>query len=283
MRHIENHTSGGAGKKLYWQAWLPDGDAKAIVLIVHGVAEHGGRYAHVGSALSARGYAVYAIDHRGHGRSEGSRTLIDSVDQVVADLHAFTAVMRSDHPGVPLFLLGHSMGGALSYAYALEHQDQLAGLVLSAPPLVFEGINPIQLAAGKLLSRIAPGMGVAQVDASTISRDPDVMKRYDEDPLNFRGKLAARTVAELVNLADAAPQRLPEIKVPLLVFQGTDDRLVSTKSAPLAHAKAGSADKTLKLWEGLRHETMNEPEKDEVIGVVADWLDAHVPAGTPTG
>lgn len=283
MRHIENHTSGGSGKKLYWQAWLPDGDAKAIVFIAHGLAEHGGRYAHVGAALADRGYAVYAIDHRGHGQSGGQRSQIDSIDQVVADLHAFTAVMRSDHPGVPVFLYGHSMGGAVAFAYALRHQSELAGLVLSAPALVIENVNPATVIVGKLLSRVAPGAGIVQLDGSAVSRDPEVVKAYDADPLNFRGKVPARTAAEILAISTAAPDRLPELTLPVLVFQGSADRLVSPKAAPLVHDRAGSADKTLRVFEGGYHEMHNEPEQAEVIAMVGDWLDAHVPAAAATG
>ena len=275
MRHIENRTKGGSGIELYWQGWLPDGDAKGVVFIAHGLAEHGGRYAHVGEAMANRGYAAYAIDHRGHGKSGGKRTQIDSIGQTVADLHAFMAVMRDHHPNVPVFLLGHSMGGAIAYAYALEHQPQLAGLILSAPALVIEDVNPVTMAMGKLLSRLAPSAGVVQLDGTAVSRDPAVVKAYDDDPLNYRGKVAARTAAELVALADSAPDRLPEISLPVLVFQGTADRLVPAKAALLVHEKVSSADKTLKLYEGLYHETMNEPEQGDVIGAVIDWLDAH--------
>lgn len=276
MRHIENHTSGGAGKKLYWQAWLPDGNAKAIVFISHGLAEHGGRYAHVGRALAERGYAVYAIDHRGHGRSEGQRAQIDAIEQTVADLHAFMAVMRADHPGVPVFLFGHSMGGAIAFGYALRHQSELAGLILSAPAVVIENVSPVTVAVGKVLSRIVPGAGIVQLDGSAVSRDPEVVRAYDADPLNFRGKVPARTAAEILGVADTASRRLPELTLPLLVYQGTEDRLVSPKAAPLVHAHAGSADKTLRVFEGGYHEMHNEPEQGEVIGMVADWLDARV-------
>jgi|SRR5579872_1449302 len=278
MRHIENHTSGGSGVKLYWQGWLPDTDPKAVVFIAHGLAEHGGRYAHVGRALSDRGYAVYAIDHRGHGKSGGRRAQIDSIEQTAADLHAFTSVMRSDHPGLPVFLLGHSMGGAIAFAYALRHQDELAGLILSAPALVIEDVNPVTVAVGKLLSRVAPGAGILQLDSSTVSRDPEVVRAYDADPLNFRGKIPARTAAEILAISDSASGRLPELTIPLLVFQGTADRLVSPKSAPLVHSRAASKDKTMKLFEGAYHETLNEPEKDEVIALVAEWLESHLPA-----
>ena len=139
----------------------------------------------------------------------------------------------------------------------------------------------LTLAVGKVLSRVAPGAGVVQLDATAVSRDPEVVRRYDTDPLNYRGKVAARTAAELVDLANAAPERLREITLPLLVFQGSADRLVPVKASQLVHEKAGSTDKTLKTYEGLYHETMNEPEKDEVIAMVAEWLDSHLAPAEP--
>ena len=276
MSHIEGKQPGD----LYWQAWLPEGDARAVVLLAHGLAEHGGRYWHVGAAMNKRGYALYAIDHRGHGRSPGKRTLIDSMDAVVSDLHGLGEKAAGDHPGAPVFLYGHSMGGAIAFSYALRYQSELAGLILSGPALVVEGASPAMIAVGKLVAKIAPGAGVMQLDGSGVSRDPEVVSRYDSDPLNYRGKAAAKTLAEIVQVATIAPARLGEIKLPVLVIGGTADRLVSPKAVDLVEARVGSADKTFKRYEGLYHEVHNEPEKEEVLKDVLDWLDARV---QPTG
>ena len=132
-RHEEGRLAGTAGVELYWQGWLPDAEPRALVVIAHGASEHSARYSHVAERLVAAGYAVYALDHRGHGRSEGKRAQLDRLDHVVADLRGFVDLTAQRNPGVPVYLLGHSMGGAIAVAYAMRHQETLAGLVLSAP------------------------------------------------------------------------------------------------------------------------------------------------------
>jgi len=280
MRTLDGSFQGRDGADIQWQAWLPDAEPDAVVLLSHGLAEHAGRYAHVGAGMSERGLAVYAPDHRGHGRSSGPRTQIDSIDHTVDDLHTFAGIVKGRHPGTPTFLLGHSMGGAIAFAYALRYQAELAGLVLSAPAVVIEGVSPVTIFAGKVLSRVVPNAGVLQLDGTAVSRDPEVVKRYDSDPLNYRGKVVARTGAELVALADAAAARLPELKLPLLVMQGTADRLVPVKAAQLVYDRAGSADKTIKTWDGLYHEILNEPEQQQVLAEMTSWIEARIPART---
>lgn len=281
MRTLEGDFKGRDGADIHWQAWLPDAEPEAVVLLSHGLAEHGGRYAHVGAGMAEHGLGVYALDHRGHGSSSGPRTQIDSIDHTVDDLHTLAGTVKGRHPDTPTFLLGHSMGGAIAFAYALRYQDLLAGLVLSAPALVIEGVSPVTITAGKLLSKVLPNAGVLQLDGTAVSRDPEVVRRYDTDPLNYRGKVVARTGAELVALANTAAARLPELKLPLLVMQGTADRLVPVKAAQLVYDRAGSADKTVKTWDGLYHEILNEPEQKQVLAEMIAWIEARIPARTP--
>jgi alpha-beta hydrolase superfamily lysophospholipase len=283
MRTTDGSFQGRDGADIHWQAWLPDAEPDAVVLLAHGLAEHAGRYAHVGAGMAERGLAVYAPDHRGHGRSSGPRTQINSIEHAVDDLHTFAGIVKERHPSAPTFLLGHSMGGAIAFAYALRHQSELQGLVLSAPAVVIEGVSPVTIAAGKLLSKLVPNAGVLQLDGTAVSRDPEVVKRYDSDPLNYRGKVVARTGAELVALADVAAARLPELKLPLLVMQGTADRLVPVKAAQLVYDRTGSADKTIKTWDGLYHEILNEPEREQVLGEMIAWVEARIPARAPGG
>ena len=158
-RHEEGRFAGVGGLEIYWQAWLPATPPHAIVTIAHGGAEHGGRYAWTASKLTARGYAVYAIDHRGHGRSAGPRAYVDRIDNAVSDLHTLDGIARERHPGLPVFLLGHSMGGLIALAYALRFQDELAGMVLSAPLALLE-VNPAARLGGRLLSTVAPRLTV---------------------------------------------------------------------------------------------------------------------------
>src|SRR3954449_13029944 len=273
--HEEGRFAGEGGLEIYWQAWLPQGEPRAVIVLGHGASEHGGRYAWTGGQLNARGYAVYAIDHRGHGKSAGSRAVIDRMRNAVEDLHTLVERAQAAYPGRPLVLLGHSMGGAVAIAYTSEHEDALDALVLSGPLAVLEAASPVQRVAGRVLSVVAPKLGVVGIDSSAVSRDPEVVKDYDADPLNYHGKLPARTVAELAKAIDGFPDAVAKFELPLLVMHGTADRLVPIAAGQMVADHAGSEDKTWKPYEGLFHEILNEPERQQVLDDIADWLDAR--------
>jgi alpha-beta hydrolase superfamily lysophospholipase len=247
---------------------------RAVVVLAHGASEHSGRYAWTAERLAERGYATHALDHRGHGRSDGGGgAYIDRMDHLVEDLDALVHAAADEHPDVPLFLLGHSMGGCLALAYALAHQDKLDGLVLSAPLAALEAASLAQRAAGRVLSVVAPRLGVFDIDSSGVSRDPAVVRDYDEDPLNHHGKLPARTVAELANTISAFHDAVPRLTLPMLLMHGTDDPIVPPHGTEMVNERAGSEDKTFIRYDGLYHEILNEPERDRVVGDIADWLD----------
>jgi alpha-beta hydrolase superfamily lysophospholipase len=274
-----SHTAkfeGEGGVEIHWQSWLPDGTPRGTVVIAHGVSEHADRYSHVGARLVRSGYAVYALEHRGHGRSGGKRAVVDRLDRAVADVGTLIGIARSEHPGVKLFLLGHSMGGAIALQFALDREDEIDGLVLSAPAADADAATRVELLAGRVLSVVAPGAGVFPVDSSTISRDPEVVRAYDEDPMVFHKKLPARTVAELAQAIQKFPERTPGLKLPLLVMLGTGDELIPPAAGRMVHERAGSADKRLIEYDGLYHEILNEPEQDKVMDDLVQWLDAHL-------
>ena len=271
----EGRLSGVDGVGLFWQAWLPEGAPKAVVVIAHGASEHSGRYSHVGERFAGAGYATYALDHRGHGRSAGRRALIERMDDVVADLRSFIALAASRHEGKPVFLLGHSMGGAVALAYALRHQDEIAGLLLSGPLAAVEAASPVTRVMSKVLSTVTPTLGVYAVDSSAVSRDPAVVRDYDDDPLNYHGKLPARSVAELTGAVGGFHEAVPGLRLPLLVMHGGDDRLTPVEGSRMLHERAGSEDKTLEILDGLYHEILNEPEQERVMATMIEWLDAR--------
>jgi acylglycerol lipase len=276
VKHREGYFEGAGGPRIYWQAWLPDGDVRAVVGMAHGASEHSGRYAWTGEQLAARGYALYALDHRGHGRSEGSRAVIDRMSYAVEDLGTLlTLAGHESGNGSKPFLFGHSMGGCVALAFATRREDEIRGLMLSAPVTVLEAASPVQRFAGHVLSVIAPKLGVYTIDSSTVSRDPAVVRDYDTDPLNYRGKLPARTVHEMAEEVGRFPESLPRITVPLLVQVGTGDQLVPPAGSELVYERASSDDKTIERYEGLYHEILNEPERDQVVADMAAWLDAH--------
>jgi alpha-beta hydrolase superfamily lysophospholipase len=267
--------------RIFWRAWLPSGPCRAVVVIAHGAGEHSGRYLHVADRLVREGYAVYAVDHRGHGRSAGPRALIDRVDNAVEDLN--TLVLRAAgeqgaqaRSGVPVFLLGHSMGGMLSLCYALRHQDRLQALALSGPLAALEAASPVVRIAAKVLSALAPRLPVFGVDPALVSRDPAVVQAYIADPLVHHGKLPARTIAELAAAVESFPSRVPEITLPTLIMYGTADRICPTEGSVMLSQRIGAPDVSVKSYSGLYHEILNEPEQEQVMDDLCAWLDAHV-------
>jgi alpha-beta hydrolase superfamily lysophospholipase len=268
--------TGTAGASLYTQAWLPDGPPVGAVVLVHGLAEHSGRYAELVDRLSRQGYAVHALDHRGHGRSSGRRAAIGRFRYLVEDLGAFVAQVRQRYGGASVILLGHSLGGAVALDYALAHPDALRALVLSAPALSDKpAIAPLQLAVARLLSRILPNAGAIKLPAETISRDPRVVRDYEQDPLVYRGAVPARTAVELLDAMTRLATQAAGLRVPVLVLHGSGDALVPLASAEPVYAVLGGADKTVKRYAGLYHEVFHEPERAQVFADLDAWLAAH--------
>lgn len=278
MEHLEGRMPGGGGVEIHWQAWLPEAEPRAAVVIAHGAGEHSGRYPHVGERLVVAGYAAYALDHRGHGRSTGRRALIDRIDHAVADLDGFVSLAGSRHPGRSLFLLGHSMGGCIALVYALRHQQRLQGLLLSGAVARLDAPAALKVVV-RAVSRVAPALGMVAVDPALVSRDRAVVCAYRDDPLVFHGRLPARTLAEMSAAADGFPAAVPALRLPLLVMHGGEDRIVPVAGSRMVHERAGSADRTLRVYAGLYHEILNEPEQAAVLADVTGWLDAHTDGG----
>jgi alpha-beta hydrolase superfamily lysophospholipase len=267
----------GTGRAtIYWQAWLPEAEPRAVVVLSHGISEHGGRYAWTGERLAERGFALYAGDHRGHGRSSGPRAFVDRMDNVVADLDRVIDLARERHPEPKLFLLGHSFGGAVAIAYALAHQEKLDGLVLSAPLAKLEAASPLERGAARVLSAFVPRIGVLGIDATTVSRDPQVVLDYDTDPLNYRGRLPARTVKEVSDTVGTFQDRAPELALPFLTMHGTADELTPPEGSEMLIERASSSDREIIRYDGLYHELLNEPERARVLDDVVTWMEARL-------
>jgi alpha-beta hydrolase superfamily lysophospholipase len=276
MKQRDFTTAGIGGLDLRAQAWLPDASPRAVIALAHGLGEHSGRYGHVTSRLVAAGYAVYAVDHRGHGRSPGPRANIERFEHVVSDFCAFAGRAARQHPGADLFLLGHSMGGAIAFAGALRLQDSLRGLVLSAPALALvDNVPAWKHAIAHVLAAVAPNVGVLSLDPAAVSRDPQVVREYENDPLVHHGAIPARTAVELVGATRAFRDLAARLVLPVLVMHGTADRLVPLGPARSVHHAIASKDRTLRYYDGLYHEIFNEPEREQVLADLIHWLDAH--------
>ncbi len=285
MRHAAASVSGAGGRRIFWQSWAPEATPSMVVVLVHGAGEHSGRYDHVAQRLVGAGGAVYALDHRGHGRSAGPRALIDRIDFAVADLHQVVSLAAAAHPAAPVFMLGHSLGGLIALRYATEHQERLVGLILSGALAELQDVPaPLRL-VGQVLSAVAPRTPLIGIDPSLVSRDPAVVEAYRHDPLVHHGKLPARTAAEIADAVGALPTAVGAITLPTLVLYGTADRLCPPSGSVMLGERIGAADATVTGYPGLFHEILNEPERDAVLDDVIGWLSerARASAGDPAG
>ncbi|MDP9237526.1 MAG: lysophospholipase [Chloroflexota bacterium] len=272
------------GHHLFERHWAPEGDApRAHLVIVHGYAEHSGRYEHVGAYFAGRGYAVHAYDLRGHGLSDGERVLVRSMAEHLDDLDTFLTRVQARAGTAPIFLLGHSMGGGIVALAMVTRRPQVRGVLLSGAVLPRGGIG--QAVVGRalmLLGRLAPRLRLRELAAETVSRDSAVVALYDSDPLNYRGKMPAGTVAAMVRASRVIDKRMETILDPLLIMHGTADALAQPDGSRRLYYRIASIDKTLKLYEGLYHEILNEPEQRQVMDDMAAWMDARSTSATRT-
>lgn len=277
MEHREGFFSGVRNFEIYYQYWLPDGEPRAVLLISHGLAEHSGRYANVVSYFVPRGYAVYALDHLGHGKSAGRRVYVGRFEDFTDVLSRYLDMVRDWQPDKPVFLLGHSMGALIGGIFLLQHQTELAGAILSGIPFkIPDNVSPITVALSGLLSRLMPRLGLAGLNVQGVSRDPAVVRAYVRDPLVYTGRTTARLAYELLKAIRRLRGDAAHITIPLLILQGSADVMVDPDGARALYREAGSADKTIKVYGGLYHEIYNEPEHEQVLGDVGAWLEARV-------
>ena len=266
---------------LVWQSWKPPAPG-GVIVIVHGLAEHGGRYRETAEFLADNGWAVYACDLRAHGLSpnppKAGRVHVDRFTDYFRDVEAITGLARGENPELPLFILGHSMGGLISIRYVLARPEGLAGAIISSPAL---GTHPafkppvfLRILV-RVLSFLAPRVLVdSELDTDAISRDPDVVKAYREDPL-ISEKISARWYSEILKSMKRAHQAAGSLRVPMLLMQSGEDRLVDP-AAPGRWAEAAPTALVERVtWDGLYHEMLNEPEKDRVRARILEWLDAR--------
>lgn len=273
MKHAEGQLRTAAGASLYYQSWKPGDKPGAALLVVHGLAEHSGRYAHFADFFVRRDYAVFALDHIGHGKSDGDRCHIGRFSEFAQGVSLLFDKLCEECPGIPVFLVGHSMGALIALEYLIAQQSGFAGCVLTGAavqPAV--ELSAIQRLVIRLVSKLLPKLRMLQLDASEISRDPGVVERYRKDPLVFTGKITARFLEQLFNTMTEIEAKLGVIELPMLILHGSRDGLALPEGSKMLHEKISSTDKKLIIYEGLYHEVYNEPEQEAVMSDVADWL-----------
>ena len=279
--HATTELSAADGTVLFGQSWRPTaGPVRAVVVLVHGLKDHSSRYAALATALVARNCAVYAFDLRGHGRSGGGRVRIERFEEYLLDLDHVLAHARKAEPGRPVFLFGHSMGGAIATLHTLTRpaEPALQGLVLSAPALkAGSDVSAFLIGTTRFLGAVLPWLPVLDLDDEAFSRDPAVVADLRGDPWVYHGKGAARTAARLLGALERIQERMAQMKAPLLVLHATEDRLTNPEGSKQLHARAASTDKTLKIYPGLYHDLLHEPEQATVLGDIVGWVAARLP------
>lgn len=259
---------------------LPREAARAGIVLVHGYAEHTGRYRHVIKELTSAGLAVYAIDHQGHGKSGGVRCYIKDFEHYVDDLSFFFDNLIKETDLKKWFVLGHSMGGALAIKLALRRQSELTGMILTGPMLELAARVPkVVQDMARYVAAIASTVPVVKLESEAISRDPDVVRNYMNDPLVYTGRVRAKMAVHFSKIDSEMPDLVSKIELPFWVGHGTLDRITSPEGSKMLYRLAKSQDKTLKLYDGLFHEIMNEPEKDLVLGEICFWVKKQLGTG----
>lgn len=278
MQHKEEHFEGAAGARIYYQLWQPEASPRALVILVHGAGEHSARYQRLAERFTARGYVVAALDHVGHGKSAGTYGHLDDFDHHIHNVRALQQLAHHEFPDLPQVLLGHSMGGLIAANFLLEYQSEFAACVLSGPAIKTD-LEPgwLQMTIIRLLAKFAPTAGVLQLDASGVSRDPEEVRLYQEDPLVHSGKFSARKVRELFVGMTRIQERAGEIRLPMLILHGGEDSLTTPAGSEFLAEAISSKDKTLTIYPGLYHEIFNEPEREQVFVDVLDWLEPRLP------
>ena len=287
----------------FYQNWRPTevitGKATrpaGTLVIAHGYAEHSGRYEHVGEFFSQRGISVWAMDHYGHGRSAGLKGDVPKFELLVEDLHQFITMIQEkekkseENQALPIVLLGHSMGGAAAALYAARYGSGdgfgdgsddgsddgsgVAALILSGPAVtVGESVSPFLKMASSIVAALAPAAPTVVFNSDTLSRNPEVVRRYKTDPLNYNGKVRARTGRELMRVEKLlTPATLSAITVPALIMHGGDDTIISPQCSRYIHQHISSENKELKIFDGLYHEILNEPEQEGVMKLMFNWM-----------
>jgi acylglycerol lipase len=277
VRHTTGTFEGVRDLTLFEQSWRPDAPPRGVVVLVHGLKDHSARYAGFANELAQRGYAVYAFDLRGHGRSAGERVYIDSFEDYLGDLDVFMNRVRWKEPHRPLFLFGHSMGGAIVTLYTIKEKPALAGLVMTGPAFETD-VSAIKIAGTKAIASLSPRAAVFQLDPEQFSHDPAVVRAARADPLIFQEAAPARTARELLGAMDTIGQRMAEVSVPLLILHGGADTVTLPQGSRDLDARAVSTDKTLKIYPGLYHDLLREPEHAQVQADIEHWLDQRAPA-----
>lgn len=273
----ESSFAGIGGLNIFTRSWQPKEQPRAVVVIVPGFNSHGGQYLWVAEQFAARNLAVYALDLRGRGRSDGERFYVEKVEDYVDDVASFVNIAKAENQNLPIYVLGHSAGGVVSSVYALDHQDEINGLICES--FAYElPVPDLVLSFLKGLSHITPHTHVFSLNNKDFSRDSSVVESMNNDPLIKGESQPAQTAAAMIRADERLKKGFPTITLPLLILHGTEDKATKPSGSQHFYEQAGSHDKTLKLYEGHFHDLLNDIDKEVVMMDILNWIDARIPA-----
>lgn len=274
MIHSEGSFDSENGEQIYYQSWSPLDEPRAVLLLVHGLAEHSSRYEEFVEFFAAARFAVYALDQPGHGRSGGMRGHIGKFVEFTNATNQCLGIVKDAHSGIPRILVGHSMGGLIAASLLIAKQSEFVAAVLSAPAIrAPQQPSRIAILINRIIATLFPRFGVLRLDSSAVSRDPEEVRKYDSDPLVFRGKVTARLAAELFSEMHTVLETAATIRLPTLILHGGSDSLTDVDGSKMLHDRISSDDKKIVIYDGLFHEIFNEPERVAVMTDMKNWLD----------
>ena len=272
---VTEETVENAGFNIFFRSWTPASGARGVLVIVPGFNSHSGYYGWTAQHLTRLGLSVFAVDLRGRGRSDGERFYVESFEDYVSDVAAVAAIARARHPGVPMYVLGHSAGGVVACLFAAEHQRELAGLICES--FAFQVPAPdFALAVFKGLAHVAPHAHVLHLKNRDFSRDSAVVETMDADPLIAHETQPTRTLAEMVRADERLKNAFPSLTLPLFILHGTHDKATRPAGSQQFYDRAGASDKTIKLYEGAFHDLLNDTDKEIVIADITSWIEQRL-------
>jgi len=274
MKYKQDFFPGIRDTNVFYQCWLPEETPKAIILLVHGLVEHSGRYMNMVNYFVPKSYAVYGFDHIGHGKSPGQRTHINQFKDFTDNIKIYFDHIQSWHNGLPIVLFGHSMGGLISANYLLDYQDELAAAVLSGPPLILPDI--VSRTLGGLIAKFVPWMGLIQINPNDVCRDQAVVQEYIDDPLVYNGRISAKLLSEIVKGMQRINDEAHMIHLPLCIVHGGADKLADPAGAQMLFDRVRSKQKFIQIYDGLYHEVLNEPEHPQVLKDIDAQLEQFI-------
>ena len=273
----ERTFEGVAGVKIALRSWRPEGEGRGIVILIHGFNSHSGYMEWPAEQFAKNGLAAYALDLRGRGKSEGERFYVERFSDWLGDVDRLVEIARMENPGLPVCVLGHSVGGVIASSYVFEHQPEIAGLICESFALDV-GLPQLAQLALEGASHLIPHLPVYSLKNEIFSRNPDVVAQMNNDPLIANEKQPAETASEVLKAAARLKENMPKFNVPVFIIHGTADKATRPEGSRYFFDHVGSEDKTLKLYEGHYHDLLNDIDKEIVMADILAWVNERIPA-----